>query len=137
MRAGWALRMLPCAGGAQSLVEQSTHRQGDHMGFLDKAKAAAEQAATRAKEGVEEVQSKRNLAHAYEELGRTAFDLIEEGQISNDRMTGLADEIRKMRAAMPPDNAAAAQPAPAAAPPSEHVAAEPASPGAVDGAPPA
>jgi hypothetical protein len=99
------------------------------MGFLDKAKAAAEQAATRAKEGVEEVQSKRNLAHAYEELGRTAFDLIEEGQISNDRMTGLADEIRKMRAAMPADDAAGA--------PSEPVATAPASHGAADGAPPA
>jgi hypothetical protein len=69
------------------------------MGFLDKAKAAAEQAANRAKEGVEEVQSKRNLSHTYEELGRTAFDLIEEGQISHDRMTGLADEIRKLREA--------------------------------------
>jgi hypothetical protein len=67
------------------------------MGFLDKAKAAAEQAANRAKEGVEEVQSKRNLSHTYEELGRTAFDLIEEGQISHERMTGLADEIRKLR----------------------------------------
>jgi hypothetical protein len=99
------------------------------MGFLDKAKAAAEQAATRAKEGVEEVQSKRNLAHAYEELGRTAFDLIEEGQISNDRMAGLADEIRKMRASMP-DEHASAPPAAAAADPA---AAAP-SPGA-DGAP--
>ena len=68
------------------------------MGFLDKAKAAAEQAATRAKEGVEEVQTKRNLAHAYEELGRTAFDLIEEGQISHDRLTALADEVRKLQA---------------------------------------
>jgi hypothetical protein len=88
------------------------------MGFLDKAKAAAEQAATRAKEGVEEVQTKRNLAHAYEELGRTAFSLIEEGQISHDRMTGLADEIRKIRAEMPAEPAAApptatAEPAPA------------------------
>jgi hypothetical protein len=69
------------------------------MGFLDKAKAAAEQAATRAKEGVEEVQTKRNLTHAYEELGRTTFDLIDEGQISHDRLTALADEIRKLKAA--------------------------------------
>jgi len=77
------------------------------MGFLDKAKAAAEQAATKAKEGVEDVQTKRNLAHAYEELGRTAFDLIEEGQISHDRMTLLADEVRKLRAAMPQEPVAA------------------------------
>ena len=100
------------------------------MGFLDKAKAAAEQAATRAKEGVEEVQSKRNLAHAYEELGRTAFDLIEAGQISHDRMTGLADEIRKIRADMPAEPVAAAAPAP-----SEPVGATPTAPG--DDAPPA
>ena len=78
------------------------------MGFLDKAKAAAEQAATRAKEGVEEVQSKRNLSHAYEELGRTAFDLIEEGQISHARMTALAEEIRKLRASAPAEPVAAA-----------------------------
>jgi hypothetical protein len=68
------------------------------VGFLDKAKAAAEQAANRAKEGVEEVQTKRNLSHAYEELGRTAYDLIDGGQISHDRMTALADEVRKLRA---------------------------------------
>ena len=78
------------------------------MGFLDKAKAAAEQAANRAKEGVEEVQSKRNLSHAYEELGRTAFDLIEEGQISHDRLTALAEEIRKLRASPPAEPVAAA-----------------------------
>jgi hypothetical protein len=75
------------------------------MGFLDKAKAAAEQAASRVQEGVEEVQTKRNLSHAYEELGRTSFDLIEEGQISHDRLSGLADEVRKLRASAPPEPA--------------------------------
>ena len=50
------------------------------MGFLDKAKAAAEQAATKAKEGVEDVQAKRNLSHAYEELGRTAYGLLQLGR---------------------------------------------------------
>jgi hypothetical protein len=68
------------------------------MGFLDKAKAAAEQAATRAKEGVEEVQTKRNLTRAYEDLGRTAFDLIESGEISHPRLTAQADEVRTLQA---------------------------------------
>jgi hypothetical protein len=68
------------------------------MGFLDKAKSAAEQAATRAMEGVEEVQAKRNLAQAYEQLGRTAFELLEAGQISHDRLNAQADEIRKLQA---------------------------------------
>lgn len=68
------------------------------MGFLDKAKAAAEEAATRAKEGVEDVQTKRNLAHAYEQLGRTTFELVEQGEIAHDRLSARVDEIRTLQA---------------------------------------
>ena len=68
------------------------------MGFLDKAKSAAEQAAARAKEGVEEVQAKRSLTQAYEQLGRTAFELLEAGEISHERLTMQADEIRRLQA---------------------------------------
>jgi hypothetical protein len=68
------------------------------MGFLDKAKAAAEQATSKAKEGVEEVQTKRNLSRAYEELGQTAFELIESGEISHPRLVAQADEVRSLRA---------------------------------------
>jgi hypothetical protein len=71
------------------------------MGFLDKAKSAAEQAATRAREGVEEVQAKRGLAHGYEELGRTAFELLEAGEITHERLTAPADEIRRLLAQTP------------------------------------
>jgi hypothetical protein len=70
------------------------------MGFLDKARSAAEQAATRAKEGVEEVQTKRSLTQAYEQLGRTAFELLEGGQISHERLTAQAEEIRSLQASM-------------------------------------
>ena len=68
------------------------------MGLLEKAKAAAEQAATMAKEGVEDVQAKRNLSHAYEQLGRTAYDLFQAGQISHQRLNAPADEISKLQA---------------------------------------
>jgi len=68
------------------------------MGFLDNVKSAADQVATRAKEGVDEVQAKRNLQRAYEDLGRTAFHLIEENEISHPRMAAQADEVRKYRA---------------------------------------
>ena len=40
------------------------------MGFLDKAKMAAEQATTKAKEGIGEVQTRRELGQAYDELGK-------------------------------------------------------------------
>ena len=71
------------------------------MGFLDRAKSAADQMATRAKEGVDEVQTKRNLTHAYEDLGRTAFQLIEANEISHPRMAAQADEVRKYLARAP------------------------------------
>jgi hypothetical protein len=71
------------------------------MGFLDKAMSAADQMATRAKEGVDDVQVKRNLKVAYEDLGRTAYALIEENEISHQRLTAQADEVRKLLAQVP------------------------------------
>ena len=68
------------------------------MSFLDRAKAAAEQATARAKEGVEDVQTKRNLGHAYEQLGRVAFELLEAGQISHERLNAEAENIRRLGA---------------------------------------
>jgi hypothetical protein len=66
------------------------------MGFLDKAKAAAEQATAKAKEGVEDVQTKRELSQAYNELGKTAFELIEGGDLSHPRLEPLAAKVRAL-----------------------------------------
>jgi hypothetical protein len=66
------------------------------MGFLDKAKAAAEQATAKAKEGVEDVQTKRELSQAYNELGKTAFELIESGDLSHPKLEPLAARIRAL-----------------------------------------
>lgn len=63
------------------------------MGLLDKAKAAAEQAATKAKEGVEDVQAKRELSQAYNELGKIAHELIGSGEISHPRLAEGAAKI--------------------------------------------
>jgi hypothetical protein len=68
------------------------------MGFLDKAKAAAEQAATKAKEGVQEVQTKRELSQAYEELGKTTFLLADSGDVSHEGLTALVNKIRTLKA---------------------------------------
>ena len=43
------------------------------MGFLDKAKAAAEQATTMAKEKAGDMQTKKELGQSYVELGRETF----------------------------------------------------------------
>jgi hypothetical protein len=66
------------------------------MGLLDKAKAAAEQATARAKEGVEDVQAKRELSQAYNDLGKTAHELIETGEIVHPRLEAGAEKIRAL-----------------------------------------
>jgi hypothetical protein len=79
------------------------------MGLLDKAKAAAEQAAAKAKEGVEDVQTKRELSQAYGDLGRLSFSLVESGDLTNPELDALVDKIRTLEAK------AAAEPVPAGA----------------------
>jgi hypothetical protein len=68
------------------------------MGFLDKAKAAAEQAATKAKEGVQDVQTKRELSQAYGELGQKTYELASSGALSHPDLTALVDKITALRA---------------------------------------
>jgi hypothetical protein len=66
------------------------------MGLLDKAKAAAEQAAAKAKEGVEDVQQKRGLGQAYGELGRATFELVESGELSHPQLEPIVERIRAL-----------------------------------------
>jgi hypothetical protein len=66
------------------------------MGFLDKAKAAAEQAATKAQEGVEGVTTKRDLSQAYGELGHVAYQLIQRGEIDHAELTPLAERVTEI-----------------------------------------
>lgn len=68
------------------------------MGFLDKAKSAAEQAAQKAKDTAEDVQTKRELGQAFDELGHTAFELIDSGEVSHARLAPLAERIRELEA---------------------------------------
>ena len=64
------------------------------MGLLDKAKAAAAEATAKAKEGVEDVQLKRELSQAYNELGKVAFELLEGNDISHPKLETVAEKIR-------------------------------------------
>jgi hypothetical protein len=68
------------------------------MGFLDKAKAAAEQAANRANETVADVQTKRELTKAYGELGEKAFALANSGAISHPELQADVARIRELQA---------------------------------------
>jgi hypothetical protein len=87
------------------------------MGFLDKAKAAAEQAANRANETVSDVQTKRELTKAYGELGEKAYTLADSGAISHPELQAEVSRIRELQAKLAEEDGAAAAPAePAAAP---------------------
>jgi outer membrane murein-binding lipoprotein Lpp len=68
------------------------------MSLFNKAKQAAEQAAAKAREGVEDVQQKRELSQAYGDLGKTAFELLEAGEISNPKLEATAAKIRELNA---------------------------------------
>lgn len=63
------------------------------MGFLDKAKAAAEQAKVKAQEGVEQVQAKKETTQAYWDLGHKAYELSRSGAISHPELEPLVQRI--------------------------------------------
>jgi hypothetical protein len=85
------------------------------MGFLDKLKAGAgeaadlagktagqakdlaEKTAGRAKQEARELQLNRELGDAYDDLGRTAYDLWERGQISSPLLESRAGRIKSIR----------------------------------------
>ena len=88
------------------------------MGFLDKAKSAAEQAAHKAKEGAEfaaqkakdtaeDVQTKRELGGTFDELGRKAFELVESGAIAHGELTPLVDKVKELQAKLEAEAAVA------------------------------
>ena len=88
------------------------------MGFLDKAKqmgeqakTAASQAADRANDAVEDVQTKRELTKAYGDLGETAFKLADSGAISHPELEPQVTRIRELQAKLDEDDAAE-EPAP-------------------------
>ena len=72
------------------------------MGFIDKVKegikAGADKAATKAQEEYEKMQTRRELAQAYETLGTKAFELAEGGDISHPELTPLVEQVRGVKA---------------------------------------
>src|SRR3954465_5126461 len=97
------------------------------MGFLDKAKQAAEQAkqaaeqvADRANDKVADVQTQRELTKAYGELGEKAFGLVDSGAISHPELEADVARIRELKSKLE-DEAAAAAPATSEVPAEEAV----------------
>jgi hypothetical protein len=68
------------------------------VGLLDRAKTVAEQATTKAKEGFDDVQAKRELGQAYDELGKLTFELASTGEITHPRLEAGVDQIKGIKA---------------------------------------
>ena len=86
------------------------------MGVLDKVKAAAGQATTKAQEGVSTLQTKRKLAQAYGELGQTTYELVQSGELTHPRLSPTVEQIRTIKAQLDGADAEAPPPPPASAP---------------------
>jgi hypothetical protein len=76
------------------------------MGFLDKAKAAAEQAANKANEAVGDVQTKRELTKVYGELGEKAYELADSGAITHADLQPLVERARELNAKLAEEDGA-------------------------------
>ena len=76
------------------------------MGFVEQVKAAALEAAIKAKETAVELQTRRELGQAYGELGQRTFELIESGDVSVPALDAPAERIRALKAELEAPEAA-------------------------------
>lgn len=79
--------------------------------FLNRLKDATNVVATRAREGVEELQTKHELAQAYGDLGRAAAGLVESGAVSHPELNERVEKIRALKAQLEDVAAEPAEPA--------------------------
>jgi hypothetical protein len=84
--------------------------------FLNRLKDATNVVATRAREGVEELQTKHELSQAYNDLGRKAADLVESGAVSHPELSERVEKIRALKKELEEAPAEAAEPAEPAEP---------------------
>ncbi|HEY7965635.1 MAG TPA: hypothetical protein VID68_01275 [Solirubrobacteraceae bacterium] len=77
------------------------------MGLLDKVKAGAEQAASTAQKQAQIVATKRELSQAYGDLGKTAYGLVDRGELGHGDLAAGVEHIRELQARLSGDGASA------------------------------
>ena len=65
--------------------------------FLDRLKEASVNVAQMTREGVETLQTKRELSQAYGDLGRTTAELVDSGAITHPELTPLVEQINALK----------------------------------------
>jgi hypothetical protein len=85
--------------------------------FFDRLKEATGVVATRAREGIEDLQTRQELSRAYSDLGRRIVELVETGEVTHPELTAAVEKIKSLKAeleATKEDDQSAAEPEPAA-----------------------
>ena len=77
--------------------------------FLDRLKEASVNVAQATREGIETLQTKRELSQAYAELGRKTAELVGSGAITHPDLAPLVDRIAELKAQLAEDEAADAE----------------------------
>ncbi len=88
-------------------------------GFLDRLKDATNVVATKAREGVEELQTKHELSQTYGELGRKAAELVKSGAVSHPELQALVAKIEALEKELAEPSPVDPSPAPASSAPAE------------------
>jgi hypothetical protein len=83
--------------------------------FMDRLKDATQVVATKAKEGIDELQTKRELGLAYGDLGRATAELVDGGTVTHPDLIARVEkinELKKQLEAESTEQAGEASPAP-------------------------
>ena len=73
------------------------------MSLLEKVKSGAQQAASKSREELQEIQTKRELNQVYGELGQKLFEIAERGEAVHPELQGLVDRARETKARLSND----------------------------------
>ena len=74
--------------------------------FLDRLKEASVNVAQATRDGIETLQTKRELSQAYGELGRKTAELVGSGAITHPDLVPLVDRITELETQLEADEAA-------------------------------
>ena len=71
--------------------------------FMNRLKDATNTVASRAREGVEELQTKHELSQAYGDLGRLTAGLVESGAVTHPELAAAVEKIKALKAQLEAD----------------------------------
>jgi hypothetical protein len=91
---------LVLAKAGARIGRTSARHEEEEMSLMDKAKSMAEKTATKTREGVEDMKTKRELGETYDSLGKLSFELVESGEISHEKLTPVVEKIKALQAAL-------------------------------------